>query len=685
MKQQSLQVGIDVGGTFTDAVAVDEANGTTQWAKVPSTPPTFVEGVMNSLNRLKIPLRGVNILYAHASTIGINALVERKLPAGALICTKGFRDFLEIRHSRRPELYDIHWNKPSPIIPRKYRIGVTERIGPDGKVLTRLDEDEVRREISFLKREGVVTYAVSTLFSFANPRHERRVKEIIMEEHPGAFISISSEIAPIIREYERTSTTAINALLAPIMSRYIESLTERLQKEGVTASLQLLRSNGGSMSVETAKFRPVELLEGGHAAGNTLASHLSRMRNSPNIIVYDGGGTTATLSLVENHEPVYDRSLEFGFDILVNTSTVAIKSIGQGGGAVAWIDKGGALRVGPMSAGSVPGPACYGLGGTDATLTDALVTLGILDPEMDWIKNTPWDLKATRKALSRIGTWFGWDERKAAYAIYKIANSNVSALLHEEIIAKGRDPRDFLMVVMGGSGPLFASQMAMDQNISQVLVPTYLGTASALGCLLSDRKYDYLQSFLARADQVGGVEMKEVIDSLRSRGMADLERDRILEEPSFEFFVDLRYAGEHWEITVPLYMGEDSQLDVREAVKLFHSEHQRLYGFSRLDEPVETVTVMMRMMLEHTKPKTREIEAMEDPSIAVMAKRKVFFDGENEYETSVYAYDKLGGGVHIPGPAIIQRRDGTVPVFPDYDCEIDSFGNITVSWKGVGV
>jgi N-methylhydantoinase A/oxoprolinase/acetone carboxylase beta subunit len=677
----SLQVGIDVGGTFTDAVAVDEVNGTTLWSKVPSTPPTFVDGVVNGLDQLNIPLEGIR-LFLHASTIGINALVERKLPPGALICTEGFRDFLEIRHSRRPELYDIHWEKPAALIPRKYRVGISERIGPNGKELIKLDENQVRRAVTSLRREGIVTYAVSTLFSFANPSHEKRIRKIILEEQPGAFVSISSEIAPIIREYERTSTTVINALLAPIVSRYIESLAERLQRKGIDCSLQLLRSNGGSMSVETAKFKPVELLEGGHAAGNTLAAFLSRIRDSPNVIVYDGGGTTATLSLVENHEPVYDRSLEYGFDVLVNTSSVAIKSIGQGGGAIAWIDKGGALRVGPMSAGSVPGPACYGLGGKEVTLTDALVILGILDPEKDWIKNLPWDLNAAERGVSKIGSHFGWNVKKTAYAIYKIAISNVSALLHEEIIAKGRDPRDFVMLVMGGSGPLFAGQLALEQNISKVMVPAYLGTASALGCVLSDQKYDYLQSFLTKVNQVSSQELEDIMTSLRSRATTDLKRDKILERLEFEFFVDLRYAGEHWEVTVPLKSDASVQKGVDDAVRQFHSEHERLYGFSRIDEPVEIVTIMMRMTLRHSKPEPRKIDAMKDPATAVIATRKVFFDGVEGKDVNVYAYDKLGNGSQISGPAIIQRRDGTVPVFPGFSCEIDPYGNIMLNWRG---
>ena len=441
--EANFSIGIDVGGTFTDAVAVDRL-GEQRWSKVPTTPPTFIDGVMNGIDALSIDPKKIGRLAVHATTIGINAVVERKLPKGALICTNGFRDFLEIRHSRRPDLYNPWWEKPPSLIDRKLRIGVHERLDAQGKVIEPLDEDEVRRKIAWTRKQGVVTYAVCTLFSFLNPKHEMRIGELIREEHPEAYLSLSSEVAPIIREYERTSTTAINALLMPIMSNYVETLQLRLREKGITAPLMLMRSNGGNVPVETAKSKPVELLEGGHAAGNTLACQISRLVNAPSLITYDGGGTTATLSLVEESQPVYGTGLEFGFEIVAKTPSISVTSIGQGGGAIAWIDKGGALRVGPRSTSAFPGPACYGLGGTDPTLTDALVLLGILDPKFDWIRNIAWDRRAAEDGVNKIATHFKWGTRAAAHAIYMVGISNVSFLLREEVVAEGRGIRETL-------------------------------------------------------------------------------------------------------------------------------------------------------------------------------------------------------------------------------------------------
>ena len=682
LSDSSFSIGIDVGGTFTDAVAIDHRTGEQRWSKVPTTPPGFIDGVLDAVESLSLDPTKISKLAIHATTIGINAVVERKLPQGALICTEGFRDFLEVRHSRRPDLYNPWWNKPPSLIERKYRIGVPERIDAKGKVVRGLDKEKVRKVVSWARKQGVVTYAVCTLFSFLNPQHERKIRDLIAEGHPDAYVSLSSDVAPIIREYERTSTTVINSLLMPVMSTYVTTLELRLKEKGVVAPLMLMRSNGGNVPVETAKWKPVELLEGGHAAGSNLACRITQPMNSPNVITYDGGGTTATLSLVENSEPVYGPWLEFGFEIVANTPSISVKSIGQGGGAIAWIDKGDALRVGPASAAAFPGPACYGLGGTAPTLTDALVLLGILDPEFDWIRGEAWDHEAAETAIGKIASNFGWGLTEAAHAIYRVGVSNVSFLLREEIVAKGRDPRDFALVAIGGSGPMLASQLALEQDISKVIVPAALGTASALGCLLSDPKYEYLQSYLALVEQIERETLEGIGKSLKARALSDLKRDGITQDPRFEFFGDFRYSGEHWEVTVPLSL--EGRLDpkiVNEGVSKFHSEHQRLYGFSRLDEPVEIVTIMMRMLLAGFQPPIRKIAEKKDVAAAVKGTRSVYFKPDEASEATIYVYDELGAGSLIQGPAVIQRRDGTVPVFPRCTCEIDDHGNSIITLK----
>jgi N-methylhydantoinase A/oxoprolinase/acetone carboxylase beta subunit len=678
-----FRVGIDVGGTFTDAVAIDSAGGEKRWAKVPTTPPGFIEGVVESVRALDVDLSSVSEMAVHATTIGINAVVEGKFPPTGLICTQGFRDFLEIRRTRRPDLYNPWWNKPEPLVPRHHRIGARERIGADGEVVEPLHEADVRDAVRFLRTEGVESYAVCTLFSFKNPVHEERIRDIILEEHPDAFIALSSEVAPIIREYERTSTTTINAVLMPIMSAYIDRLVAALQGIGVEAPLLLMRSNGGVVPLQTARIKPVELLEGGHAAGAALSAWVGSQIGSSNIIAYDGGGTTATITLVEGGAPVTESQLDLMFEVFAATPTVAVRSIGQGGGAIAWIDTGGALRVGPQSAGAFPGPVVYGQGGTQPTITDALVVLGILDPERDWIRGTLWARGAAEQALEeQIGRRFGWGAPEAAYAIYQVGLTNVANLLREEITAKGRDPRDFSLLAIGGSGPMLAAELAAEHEISQVVVPESLGTASALGCLVSDLVYDYVQSHLSLLDELGIDELDSLLTTLSERADADLRRDELQASSSagFAFALDLRYAGEHFELTVPLPRSGDT-VDIQAAVTRFHQDHERLYGFWRPDEPLELVSVRLQVRLPIERRFVWE-HAAPQPNGAVhpASQRPVLFDIERGYVmTDIYDGERLKPGATMHGPAIVHRLDGTVPIPPHWQGEIDIHGHLVLT------
>jgi N-methylhydantoinase A/oxoprolinase/acetone carboxylase beta subunit len=678
-----FRVGIDVGGTFTDAVAIDSESGEKRWAKVPTTPPGFIEGVVESVRALDVDLSSVSEMAVHATTIGINAVVEGKFPPTGLICTQAFRDFLEIRRTRRPDLYNPWWNKPEPLVPRHHRIGVRERIGADGEVVEPLHEADVRDAVRFLRTEGVESYAVCTLFSFKNPVHEERVREIVLDEHPDAFIALSSEVAPIIREYERTSTTTINAVLMPIMSAYIDRLVAALHAIGVEAPLLLMRSNGGVVPLQTARIKPVELLEGGHAAGAALSAWVGSQIGSSNIIAYDGGGTTATITLVEGGAPVTESQLDLMFEVFASTPTVAVRSIGQGGGAIAWIDTGGALRVGPQSAGAFPGPVVYGQGGTQPTITDALVVLGILDPEQDWIRGTAWARVAAERALEeQIGRHFGWGAPESAYAIYQVGLTNVANLLREEITAKGRDPRDFALLAIGGSGPMLAAELASEHEINQVVVPESLGTASALGCLVSDLAYDYVQSHLSLLDQLSSDELESLLTVLTERAEADLRRDELQESSSaiFAFALDLRYAGEHFELTVPLPRDNDTA-DIPAAVSRFHQDHERLYGFWRPDEPLELVSVRLQVQLPIERRFVREYAAPQ-PNGAVhpATQRPVLFDIERGYVmTDIYDGERLKPGATMHGPAIVHRLDGTVPIPPHWQGAIDTHGHLVLT------
>lgn len=670
----SWRVGVDVGGTFTDCVAIERETGRQRWAKVPTTPPLFVDGVIASIEALDVPLDQVDTVV-HATTIGINAIVERRYPPTALICTEGFRDLLEIRRCRRRDLYNPWWEKPASLVPRYLRIGVPERIDWQGAVLRPLDEEATRAAIRQLRAHGVESYAVATLFSFLDARHERRIEALIGEEHPGAFVSSSADVAPIIREYDRTVTTVLNATLQPIVSRYLEELERRLAGLGIDARLLLMRSSGGVCDVGAARRRPVTLLEGGHAAGARLGALVGAVADAPNAAVYDGGGTTATVALVERGAPVVGARLDLEFDVYAATPAVAVRSIGQGGGAVAWVDRGGALRVGPESAGAEPGPACYGSGGTEPTVTDALVVLGVLDPEWDWIRNRAWDRDASLRALrERVGAHFGWDEVEAASAIFSLAVDNVSVLLREAVVGEGRDPRDLTLVAIGGSGPMLAARLAREQGIGRVLVPAALGTASALGLLLSDLRYDYARSLLAPLRHVDRATLGALLDGLAASGHADLPG-----VARIDFALDLRYVGEHWEVTVPLATGDGLEPGLAGAALAFHAEHGRLYGFDRPDEPIEVVTVRCTATapVDASLP-LRDVATGDDP---VIGRRRTAFEGAF-CDTPVLDYDRLGPGAAFSGPAIVHRRDGTMPVPPGWDGAVDAYGNVRLTWSG---
>ncbi len=682
-----IDIGVDIGGTFTDVMALNWNTNDIKWAKVPTTPPTYIEGIIEGIKLLDITSEKQIRLVVHGTTLPINALVQRDYPKTALITTKGFRDSLEIRRCRRKYLYNIRWDKPRSLVPRRLRIGVEERINYKGEILTPLNEDEVRETVKKLREENVVSYAVATLFSFINPIHEQRIREIILEEHPNAYVSISSEVAPIIREYERTSTTVMNAALLPIVDKYILDFEKGLDSLGFSKSplLCLVNSNGGRVSAETARIRPVELLEGGHAAGVVYASCIGEYMKIKNILTYDGGGTTATQGLTENYELVYTPSLGLEFDIIAATPSLDIRSMGQGGGAIAWIDPGGALNVGPKSAQAVPGPACYGLGGTEPTITDALVLMGVLDPKYDHIRKKPWNRKAAEQAVKKVADYFRWDILQAAYGIFRIGSENVSSFFRESVVEKGRDPRDFVLFAYGGSGPLFASQIARNQEISKVVIPSILGSASALGCVLLDAKYDYATSHFTKISEIDYNKVLEIMNIMKKKSDQDLLRDRISKEPKREYFVDLRYIGEHWETTVPLKLddGTLTKLSVDESIQNFHLKHEKLYGFKDETAPIELLTIRLRITVETPKTLGNKIEKCTDVSKAKIGSRGVLFDIERGIEnTEVFDYSKIGSGAVLKGPAIIQREDGTIPIFPNDTCKIDDYGNCIIEVGG---
>ena len=598
-----IRVGIDIGGTFTDLIAVVEESGDSIIVKTPSTPFNPAIGFMDALEKSEIdPEKIVDIV--HGTTVGTNAILERKGSKVGLLCTEGFRDVLEIRRLWREHLFGNWWERPESLVERRLRRGVRERIDYKGNVVIPLDEEQVKETVEFFKAEGVNSYAVSLLYSFINPKHEQRIKEIIKEIHPDAFITISSEVLPEIREYERTSTTVISAMLKPVMSTYVDDVERKIFDFGAkNAVLRIMNSNGGLMTPQAVSENAVGTFMSGPAGGLTAAQFMGKLIKSENIITFDMGGTSTDVGIIYDKEPLFTMEQDLEWNIPVRSPMLDIKSIGAGGGSIAWIDSGGALQVGPQSSGAEPGPVCYDHGGTEPTVTDANLILGRIDPNYFLGGTVKLNYDKAAKALTDLGKHFKWNALETANAIYKISLSNMALLLREMTINRGYDPRDFTLMSFGGAGGLYAADLARELDIPKVCVPMSAGVYSAIGGLMADLKYDYVRSYYKAIDDLELKGLEAICEDLGEQARLQLKNDRINTQSYFEYFLDLRYIGESFELTIPLNFTKLTEQDIENTISLFHKEHSRFYGFNRPIEPVELVSVRLRLTANRPKPR----------------------------------------------------------------------------------
>ncbi|MBW1713337.1 MAG: hydantoinase/oxoprolinase family protein, partial [Deltaproteobacteria bacterium] len=562
------------------------------------------------------------------------------------------------------------------------RLGVKERVDWRGRVLEPLDEDGARQAISTLKDQGVESYAVSLLFSFLNNSHEERLKELINDIHPQAHVSLSSEVLPEIREYERTSTTTISAMASPVVGEYIARLRRELSGLGVKTPLKIIKSNGGVMTAEAAAGKVVDMFESGPAGGLVAAGHLGRVLGLEDIITLDMGGTTTDVGIISHGSPVYCMEKDIEWNIPIRVPMFDISSIGAGGGSVGWVDKGGALNVGPRSAGADPGPVCYGRGGQEPTVTDANLVLGRLNPDNFLGGQMAVDLDSARQALAdRIGRSFGWDAVRAASAVFSIACANMGHLLNERTIMQGLDPRDFTLVVYGGSGGLFAGRLAAEAGLPRVIIPRHPAAFSALGCLLADTKYDYVRSFLEDTRGLDMARLNTLLEGLSAQAAQDLSLEESTVEPDYSRFLDLRYSGEFYEITVPFtFNGQAARADLEAAIDRFHQEHERLYGLKRPHQPVEMVNLRLRATLPADKPDLCQPLSAPAPDQTEPGSRQVFFEEETGFlDTPIHRREALPPGATVQGPAIIEEPTSTTVIFPGQNGSLDQFGNIIIT------
>ena len=579
----SARIGVDVGGTFTDVI-LQRADGSATIRKLLSTPPNYDVAVVEAVAGLRDGAHVAGVV--HGTTVATNAVLERRGALTALVTTAGFRDVLELRRLRIPRMYEPFWRKPDPIVPRRLRLEVSERMGADGTVIRPLDDDETRAVAAQLRDASVESVAVCLLHSYLYPQHEERLGALLRQELPGVAVSLSSEILREQREYERSATTVVNAYVRPLMERYVGDIRDGLDAAGVDAPLTIMQSSGGVMTADDAKLRPVLALESGPAAGVVAALGMARRLGYPNAIAFDMGGTTAKASLIENGAVARGREYEVGGSLsagsrlmrgsgeLLRIPTIDIAEVGAGGGSLAWLDPAGGLQVGPRSAGASPGPACYGLGGEEPAVTDANVFLGFIPEGPLADGQITVSREPAERALERVAGPLGLSTQAAAAGIHAIANARMTRALRSVSSEKGRDPREFALIAYGGAGPVHAVGLAEDLGCRTVLVPALAGLFSSLGLLYARPEFHDVHTCHLDARTVDSQQLEEVFARLRQR-VEGVEHVRSAE---------LRYQGQTWEIEVEA----SDPVDLDQLIAAFEDEHERLYGVrGEEDAPIE--------------------------------------------------------------------------------------------------
>jgi N-methylhydantoinase A len=670
------RVAVDIGGTFTDVVALDETSGAVDLGKTPTTPGRFEDGVVGAIEQVE--LDGVSFL-AHGTTVIINALTERNGALTALLTTRGFRDVLEIQKANRPDLYDLLYEKPKPFVPRRLRLEVTERVDYLGRELVPLDEEEVRKATERARRLGAEAVAICFLHSYANPAHERRAAEILRAEWPEATVSVSHELTSEWREYERTSTAVLDAYVKPVASRYLSALASRLDDADIGAVRYAMQSNGGVSRFDVAAEAPINLVESGPVGGVIGAATLGALVGESNLITLDIGGTTAKASLIERGEIrvssdyAIERTPVFaGYPVKV--PIVDIVEIGSGGGSIAWLDAAGALEVGPRSAGANPGPACYGSGGTEPTVTDANVVAGRINPEYFLGGRIKLDVDAARRALQPLAAALGVDVEAAALGVIRIANASMIHLLKLVSVRRGRDPREFALVAFGGGGSMHASALARELRAARVIVPPSPGHFSAWGMLASDLRHDAVQTLLVRADRLDEGELEAAWRALEQRLLATFESEGMGQaEVVFARSADMRYAGQEHTVNVPA----PNEADADEVGRRFHELHEQLYTF-RLESPIEFVNFRVAGFGSVAKPELRRLESNGDAGAALKGSRAVDFDELGRHEARIYERALLGAGTAVEGPAVVEESAASTVLFPGQSLRVEEHGILVI-------
>jgi N-methylhydantoinase A len=683
------KLGIDVGGTFTDFILISDS-GETFIHKTLSTPADSSIGVLNGIQDLSnmtdqaLPEFVTSIdTIVHGTTVATNALLTTKGAKTALITTKGFRDALEMRRGIREEQYNNHYRNVPPLVPRYLRLVVNERIDSQGNILIHLEESELDPIIEYLKQEKVEAVAVCFMNAFKNSIHEEKVVKYVKDHLPDCFISSSTEVLPSIRFYDRVSTTAVNAYIGPVVANYLGNLKEKLHKIGFSGTLLIMQSNGGVVTPDIVKTSPAVTVLSGPAAGPTAGAYYAKLMNYKDCITIDMGGTSFDASLVIDEQCV--TSTEGSINrYRIALPALDIVTIGAGGGSIGWIDEGGLLQMGPQSAGAMPGPICYNLGGTLPTCTDANVILGYLNPEFFAGGTIKLEVKKTRELIEKkLASKLELSLLETAVGMYRVINNNMAQGVRAVSVERGYDPREFLFIVAGGAGPIHAGEICKELEIPMFIVPSVASIFCAAGMLLGDLKHDYIRSYITPFSTIDKNHFLDLFDQLKLIGIDTLKREGVKKENiEFHPILDLRYIGQYHEVPLAVAWEDIMAYNLEKIQRAFHKEHNRLYGYSLEEEGTETELINLRLRVIGKVQKPEFLTRRDHPvplKTALKEKRPVYLpEYDRMEEVAVYDGDLPLYGHIIPGPAVIEKVNTSIFISAIYDCKVDEYGSFVV-------
>lgn len=690
-----FRVGIDIGGTFTDIVFLGD-DGTVKVIKEASTPDDYgravIKAITYGIDQLSMSPREI-VEVNHGFTVAANAILEGNGERMALITTRGFRDVLELARIRTPRLYDLYYEKPLPLVERRFRLEVDERVNHKGEILKPINMNDVQFAVDVIENESINSVAVCLLHSYANSEHEELIAEAIKLRLPDVHLSISSELLPEMKEYERTSTTVINGYVRPVVENYLLKLSYELKNIGIKVPLSIMQSNGGSIPVDIATRKPMFCIESGPAAGVVGAHTLGKQLDQENVITFDMGGTTAKASIIEKGEmllaPEYEvgggmnvgHRLLRGSGYILRVPAIDIAEVSAGGGSIAWTDKAGGLQIGPKSSGAVPGPACYSLGGVDPTVTDANVVLGYLNPIALLGGDFPIKSEKSTEAISdKIGKSIGVSEIEAAWGVHVIANSNMGRALRAVSSERGRDPRKFSLMAFGGGGPIHAAGLSETLGISRIIVPPSPGVFSAFGLLFADVEHHFVQTYFESLDNLDFAHVHAILGKLKTEGESLLSKEGFdKSHQTFSLQLDVKYSAQTSELTININDNKFDKDSIENIKQEFMKEHERTYGY-RVDEPIQLVSIRIisKGISENSRiPEYLKFDAPVKKTLGDDT-RKVYFGRDIKYaQTPIIQRSDLDGN-NSYGPLIIEEYDSTTIVPPGWVVSLDVLQNIVM-------